>query len=121
MNRRDLMKLFGVGAVVAPVINGLANNVGAQARIIEPAKVEIIEPSEIIVTDQMPTGKILKIHVDILSDDGTRHHMDCISLSHSIEWYGNVEHRHRRITMELQGEDLPKIVHSSGQVRMVRQ
>ena len=119
MNRRDLMKLFGVGAIVAPVIGGLASNVSAQARILEPAKFEIINPPELVVTNEMPTGKILKIHVDILTDDGGRHHMDCTAISNSVEWYGSaIYDRPRRITMELVGEDLPRIV---GPSRLVRQ
>ncbi len=110
MNRRELLQLFGVGAVVAPVIGGLVSSVSAQARIIEPAKVEIIEAPELMICEDLPWGKVAKIHVDILIDTGERYHMDCQSISQSVEWYGNPAHRQRRLTMELFGPDLPVIV-----------
>ncbi len=45
INRRDLLKFFGVGATIAPVVGGepllLAN-----ARLIEPAKIELFTATE---------------------------------------------------------------------------
>jgi hypothetical protein len=54
MHRRDLLKLFGVGGLVAPVIGG-SPDLRAQARIIEPPKVELVSadiPTE--VTEPAP-------------------------------------------------------------------
>lgn len=45
MNRRDILKLFGVGASVVPVIGG-APHLAAESKLIETPKVEpIIQPS----------------------------------------------------------------------------
>ena len=48
MNRRSLMKLFGVGSVVAPMVGGeiVADMAG---RLVKPARVEIIAPTNEIV------------------------------------------------------------------------
>lgn len=43
MNRRDLLKFFGAGAVIAPVIGGVASAT-QHARLIEEPKVEIAAP-----------------------------------------------------------------------------
>ena len=42
-NRRDVLKLFGAGATIAPVLNGLADE-QRSVRLIESPKVELIEP-----------------------------------------------------------------------------
>jgi hypothetical protein len=50
MHRRDILKLFGVGATVVPVI-GSAPEMSAQARLIEVPKVELVDAP---VTGPMP-------------------------------------------------------------------
>ena len=42
MNRRDIFKLFGVGAMVVPVINGMPHE-EARSLIVEPPRVEPVE------------------------------------------------------------------------------
>ncbi len=44
MNRRDLLKFFGVGAVVAPVVGGVAL-ASDHARLIEAPRVEVVKPA----------------------------------------------------------------------------
>src|SRR5215510_4263754 len=52
-DRRGFLKLFGAGAMVAPVVAGMATNTGAMARLIEEPKVEIIPPPELVVADHI--------------------------------------------------------------------
>ncbi len=42
MNRRDLLKFFGAGTVVAPVVEGVALATD-HARLIQPAQVEVVQ------------------------------------------------------------------------------
>ena len=80
MNRRDLLKLFGAGAIVAPVIGGLATNITAQARIIKQPEIELIEPLAIEICEELPFTRIMKISVDIVDELGERYHMDCAGI-----------------------------------------
>jgi hypothetical protein len=43
-SRRDLLKIFGAGAIILP-----ANGAEPLARLIEPAKVELVKPDRIVV------------------------------------------------------------------------
>lgn len=74
MNRRDLLKLFGVGAVVAPVLGDLASPVTAMAKIVEPPKVELIEPKLISMNEQakmlIDQNKIAKVRVTTEMESG---------------------------------------------------
>lgn len=47
MNRRDILKFFGVGATIAPVLGETAK-LDAKALIIEPPKVELIEAPKVL-------------------------------------------------------------------------
>jgi hypothetical protein len=73
-NRRDFLKLFSAGAVVAPVLNGLALSTSAQARIIEPPKIEIIPPPELVLAP-MPSDEIVQVDVNIRTKSGNRYHI----------------------------------------------
>ncbi len=85
-NRRDFMKFFGVGAVVAPVIGGLASNIGAQAKILVPPTVEIIAPPKLVKCAQLPYDEILTINVEAFTRSGKRYHIECsgIQMSSSV-------------------------------------
>lgn len=43
VNRRDLLKFFGIGATIVPVLNGLPK-VEMPAKLIEEPKVELVSP-----------------------------------------------------------------------------
>jgi hypothetical protein len=50
IDRRSLLKWFGAGAVIAPVVNGLALSEN-HAQLIETPKVEIAKPPDLITVD----------------------------------------------------------------------
>ena len=41
MNRRDLLKIFSAGTLIAPVVGGMPSQ--TQARLVEPPKIEPVE------------------------------------------------------------------------------
>jgi len=57
MNRRDLLKLFGAGSVIAPVIGGVAGQ-SPQVKLIEEAKVELFAPESILIEAPFPFANI---------------------------------------------------------------
>lgn len=46
LNRRDIMKLFGAGAIIAPVVKGIPSN-EVQAQLIHEPDFKLIEPEVI--------------------------------------------------------------------------
>ena len=64
MNRRDLLKLFGIGASVVPIVGG-SPQLAAESRLIETPKVEpIIEATQIpFMPDELLTAKKGQIQV----------------------------------------------------------
>lgn len=89
-NRRDWLKLFSAGAVVAPVLNGMALSTGAQARIIEPPKLEIIPPPKLVAA-AIPSEEILQVDVNILTKSGARYFIaaSCISMDQRLRREGH--------------------------------
>lgn len=49
MNRRDLLKFFGAGTIIAPVAAQ-----GIAAKLIEVPKIELVEPAPIEIAETMP-------------------------------------------------------------------
>jgi hypothetical protein len=45
-SRRSLLKLFGIGAVIAPIVRGVATS--DQAVIVKPPEVELVKAAEIV-------------------------------------------------------------------------
>lgn len=54
-NRRDLLKLFGAGTVIAPVVDGLTSE-SARATLIEVPKIEIAEPPAVVLASEIEYG-----------------------------------------------------------------
>lgn len=78
MDRRELLKLFGMGTVIAPVIAGVASE-DNHARLIEVPKVEIIQPSFQAITE-WPPFNTSKFNVTVyLNEQGTdiTYRLDC--------------------------------------------
>lgn len=63
--RRDFLKLFGAGALIAPVIDGTAI-----ARIIEPPKVEIWEPETAVVKRPLDLRHLTSMELKVTYSDG---------------------------------------------------
>ena len=61
MNRRDLLKFFGAGAAVVPIINGMPS--GEVARIIEPPKVELAAPAKLMPGDASFMADLQKMRI----------------------------------------------------------
>ena len=65
-SRRDLLKFFGIGTVIAPVIGA-----APLARLIEVPKVELIEPAALIVK-AVSLGNVESFDVTLNLRDGSR-------------------------------------------------
>ena len=78
MNRRDLLKLFGAGAVIAP-----AAGATPLARLMEPAKVELIKPEPRIVRP-IDTANVLCFDVTLHLRDGSSETM----YAQTLDWRG---------------------------------
>lgn len=97
MNRRDLLKLFGTGATIAPVLGGIASE-SARAIIVEPPKVELAPSPQIMEVDP---GELRELLCNLDQYDVTVHlrakrtgkvlRMDCegfvTSISHDAPIY----------------------------------
>lgn len=76
MNRRDILKLFGAGAIIAPV----AASEPVQALVLEPPKVELIEPKVIPAapgTVPWLGSETVGIDVYLRKANGTVYSMKC--------------------------------------------
>ncbi len=73
MDRRSLLKMFGAGAAVVPLIGGVPE-VGAAAKLIEVPKIEpIVSPSEVFDLPPLNFGGKVGIVVTITEDNGKRY------------------------------------------------
>jgi hypothetical protein len=118
MNRRDILKLFGAGAAIVPIIGGTPD-ISAEARLIEPAKIipapassiegsvvypgmfDLREPVSLTVIIERPSGQrqVIQGKTFILKCDYT--------LKEFTSPIGPVEviaDRHPRIRWALEGE-----------------
>lgn len=68
-SRRELLKYFGVGAVIAPVIGGVTQP--AQARLIELPRVELIEP-EVVIEKPLNLKDVRRVDLLLEMADGTK-------------------------------------------------
>jgi hypothetical protein len=83
-SRRDLLKFFGVGATVIPVIGG-APEPDAAARLIEVPKVELITAATI--PEPFDLANVQEISITFRLRDGTRR----AAMSRSIQASGRLE------------------------------
>jgi hypothetical protein len=88
INRRGLLGLFGIGAVVAPVVNGLADD-GNHVRLIEAPKIQALEPPKLVTVDAYHHLLACnKLDVTIYARDrklGTVMRMDCSAFLTSVQ------------------------------------
>lgn len=64
-SRRDLLKYFGAGAIIAPVIGS-----NVQARLIEVPNVELIKPAGIEIP--LDPGRVKAVTITCHYEDGTQ-------------------------------------------------
>lgn len=65
VNRRDILKFFGAGTVIAPIVGA-----APAARLIEPPAVEIIKPQDLVVIPQK-LSDVVRVSVALEFRDGT--------------------------------------------------
>ena len=68
MNRRDLLKYFAAGTVIAPVAGE-----SIQARLIETPKIEIAKPQAVDPAIDITNMEHMSATINITMFDGTRH------------------------------------------------
>lgn len=73
MNRRGLLKLFGAGAAIVPLIGGVPE-VASAAKLIEVPKLEpIVSPSEVVSLPPFNKSGKVGIVVTITEENGKRY------------------------------------------------
>ncbi len=81
IDRRSLLKLFGIGAVVVPVVNGIPSE--GSARIIQPSGIEIIERAPVTASRSIQevfcAGNPVDVVVFIREKSGNTFRMECSS------------------------------------------
>lgn len=69
-SRRELLKLFGTGAVIAPIVAGTLIE-EAKATIVEPPKVELVEDVFVHIEDGFETQLIKRVGLALEMADGS--------------------------------------------------
>src|SRR5262245_12179724 len=75
MNRRDILKLFGIGATVVPVLEGIPK-VESPAKLVEVPKLDIVEPEKPLLfgpsamTRMFERGELVDMHIRFSTADG---------------------------------------------------
>lgn len=77
IDRRSLLKLFGAGATIAPVLAGVPK-IEAQALIVKPPKVELAPEPEVVLADRLPSLGGMDVTVFMRNrETGEQYRMKC--------------------------------------------
>lgn len=104
-NRRDLLKFFSAGAVIAPVVNGLTLE-SERVKLITTPTVEIVEPPKIVAVENIGIGNYdATIY---LRERGTSNVIRWESTCHAVDinlGFGHMYHspEGKRISLEFSG------------------
>ncbi len=111
--RRELLKYFGAGAVIAPLVAG-----EVQARLIEPAHVELVKPKYGLkeLPAEISMEDISAVEMTLVMKDGTTRRATVIPWSWSEGKFPSLESRASIIITQEVGGNSPSYERKIGAV-----